>query len=439
MRPFRVVAILAVGVLVLAAAGCRGSAGAGDEPEYQLAPVLRGDLTVEITSSGSLAYSAETELSFGVSGTVGEVRVEIGDVVEEGQVLASIDTEEWQDYLDGLQDKVDAAASGVESARKAVTSAERSLTSAERKLAASRAGALQAEISVKSAELALKAAQEIPSHRRDEDDIAIKELQVELAVMRLAESENAVLDAEQGIEDAGTAVAGAEDALADARQAEARAVLDLHEAAGTSTELVAPSDGLATGVLISPFDAVRKGRPVVVLSDPGRFEASMMVNEIDILQVRVGDQAMVEVDALPGSSFAATVTSIAPTATSQQGVVNYRVVAGMEPGGGPDARLRAGLSVTVRIITQQRRDVLLVPNQAITSRGGVPVVETLLDGTIVPREIDIGISDWQYTEVLSGLSEGEEVVVGRKDSGDSAAQQPQGGFGFFGGGPGRNR
>ncbi|MFC1992042.1 efflux RND transporter periplasmic adaptor subunit, partial [Chloroflexota bacterium] len=75
-------------------------------------------------------------------------------------------------------------------------------------------------------------------------------------------------------------------------------------------------------------------------------------------------------------------------------------------------QLREGLTVTVSIIVDKRTDVLLVPNGAITSQGSQTYVQVLsADGTIEERPIQTGISDWQYTEVIDGLSEGDQLVV----------------------------
>jgi len=77
-----------------------------------------------------------------------------------------------------------------------------------------------------------------------------------------------------------------------------------------------------------------------------------------------------------------------------------------------DFQLKEGLTVTVSIIVEDRSDVLLVPNGAITSQGGQAYVQVVSpDGTIEERLIQTGISNWQYTEVIDGLIEGEKVVV----------------------------
>jgi multidrug efflux pump subunit AcrA (membrane-fusion protein) len=290
-------------------------------------------------------------------------------------------------------------------------------------------------------------------------ELGIKEKQVEIAEMQLDEAQNAVTDAEQ--------------AIADAQQTVADAQEELDEAKATSPVIKAPFAGLITGVNVSVGDVVRKGAVAVILADPSKFGATFMVGEMDILQVKLGGEAWVQVDAMPGMSLPATVTHISPIATIQSGVVSYRVkveiesleavqqerqeagreaMQGITQGelperirqaieegritqeqveemmermqqgqGGQQAmptmplegfQLREGLTVTVSILVEERNDVLLVPNSAITSQGGQSYVHVVSpDGTTKERPVTTGLSDWQYTEVTSGLSEGEKIIV----------------------------
>jgi multidrug efflux pump subunit AcrA (membrane-fusion protein) len=161
----------------------------------------------------------------------------------------------------------------------------------------------------------------------------------------------------------------------------------------------------------------------VRLVDPTKFEADIVVNEMDIVNLKLGGDATVQINALPTLTIPAKVTFISPTATITSGVVNYQVKVELQPlqaaqqGQGPTTlpanfQLREGLTVTVSIIVAQRNNVLLVPNSAITTRQGQAYVQVMLpNGTTEQRAITTGISNWQYTEVTEGLSEGEKVVV----------------------------
>jgi multidrug efflux pump subunit AcrA (membrane-fusion protein) len=356
--------------------------------QYQTATVQAGNLTVEISGSGNLALSSTEDVTFEMAGTVQEVLVEEGDSVEEGQVLARLDTSEWEDELTTLELDL-----------------------------------LQAKISVENAELDLERAEE-----NDSEDIYIKKLQLKLAKERLGQREQA-----------------------------------LEEASEASPEVTAPFDGFITKVNVSGGDEVKKGTVAVSLADPDKFEVDILVSEMDISEVEKGGSATLQADAISGLSFPAKVTYIAPTATIQSGVVNYKVTvevesvsnisqvppSGMTPPQGftPPAgqgnssisqpvgtfraiQLREGLTVTVNIIVDQRTNVLLVPSGAITTQGWQSYVEVLLpDGTIERRAIKTGITDYVNTEVTDGLDEGEKVIVPQGT--DTTTQQEGPGGGMF--------
>lgn len=173
---------------------------------------------------------------------------------------------------------------------------------------------------------------------------------------------------------------------------------------------------------------------------------------MDILQVTLGGEAWVQVDAMPGMGFPAKVTHISPTATIQSGVVNYQVKVEIESleaiqqerqqaqGGqqqqmptaiSEDFQLREGLTVTVSILVDERVDVLLVPNSAITSHGGKMYVQVSRGGIIEDRAITTGISNWQFTEVTAGLSEGEQVVIPQGTTSTSTSPTPRGPMPFL--------
>jgi len=487
------VALILVG-LAVSQFGCKSASDEAEALEDQVVTVQRGDLTIDITAVGNLFFSDEEELAFEVSGTVGEVLVEIGDSVEEGQTLVELDISEWEEQIDALE--------------RSVTTAERNLTSAERALATKLSSLLQAEINLKNAQIALADAQSIyygygyesglnlyPRVTITKKELEIEELKVELVEMRLEEAQNAVADAEQGIADA-------QQTLADAQQ-------ELDEVKATSPVIEAPFAGIITRVNVSVGDVVRKGSVVVILADPSKFGAAFMVGETDILQVKLGGEAWVQVDAMPGMSLPAKVTHISPTATIQSGVVNYRVKVEiesleavqrerqgamqevmesitqgelperirqaieegritqeqadamleriqqgelpMQPGQGgqpgqmatpvpENFQLREGLTVTVSILVEARNDVLLVPNSTITSKEGQAYVQVVSpDGTTEERPVTTGLSDWQYTEVIEGLSEGEKVVITgtmTTTTSTTSERQPQGGIRMPGmGGP----
>ena len=461
--------ILLIAVPVTLLPSCASKPDSEAVPENRVVTVQRGNLTIDITASGNLELSRKDDLAFEMSGTVEEVLVEAGDTVEEGQVLAKLDTSEWENQLTALERKVTAA-------ERQITTAERKLTAAERQLTAKKRDLIQSQINLNNAELALEQAEE---QTTDYLELESKRLAYELAQGRVEDAQTAVEDAQTAIEDAQTGIEDAKLDLEDARE-------ELDEAKSGSPVITAPFAGFITKVNVEGGDEVFKGTVAVTLADPTKFEADLMVSEMDILQVKLDGEAQVQVDAMQGLSLPAKVTHISPTATIQSGVVNYEVkvevqsletvmqeqqearqeamekmVEGelperlrqaieegritqeeaeemikqrQEGQGGQqrqmptmipeDFQLREGLTVTVSIIVDERNDVLLVPNGAITTQGRQTFVQMLAaDGTIEERSVQAGISNWQFTEVTSGLSEGEQVVLPQGTTTTPATQQ----------------
>ncbi|GAH02295.1 unnamed protein product, partial [marine sediment metagenome] len=89
--------------------------------------------------------------------------------------------------------------------------------------------------------------------------------------------------------------------------------------------MVAPFAGVITSVNVEAGEAVDANQVVIELVDPTKFEADILVNEIDIFNIQLGAEATIQVDAMPGINLPAEVTHISPIATIQQGVVNYEV------------------------------------------------------------------------------------------------------------------
>jgi multidrug efflux pump subunit AcrA (membrane-fusion protein) len=480
-RIVRIITIVFIlGGLSVPLLGCSAESEEAGASENQEATVQRGNLTIDITAAGNLALSRTEDLAFEIAGTVEEVLVEEGDVVEEGQVLARLDTSEWEDNLSALEDQVAAK--------------ERDL--------------VQKEINLRNAEIALEKAQdtyEWPELEEAEADVEEAEARLQYALDRgydsLVPTYSALLDAAEKrlnamLSDADTdeiAIKKLELELAQGRLEDAEKALSdaqeaLDEAREKSPVIAAPFDGFITRVNVEGGDEVMTGTVAVQLADPQKFEADIMVSEMDILQVELGGQAWVQVDAREGLSIPAEITHIAPTANIQSGVVNYEVkveVQSLEAiaqqrqqekqeatrdissgelperlkqaieagqitqeqaeemmeqrqqGGGEQQgqvpmttsenfQLREGLTVTVSIIIDERTDVLLVPNGAITRQGMETIVQVLNDGVAEERSIEPGISNWQYTEVTEGLSEGERVVVPQGIT-TSATSSKQGG------------
>lgn len=199
----------------------------------------------------------------------------------------------------------------------------------------------------------------------------------------------------------------------DAQQTQA--ALDAARATLTRTVLRAPFGGVVAkisgqlGEFAMPSPPGIPTPPAIDLIDDSCMYVSAPIDEVDVSRVRVGQPAIITMDALPGKRFAGRVRRIAPyvldvekQARTADVEVDFANPADAKP-------LLAGYSADVEIILDARDDVVRVPTQAILE-GGRALVYTAA-GLLESRTLKTGLSNWSFTEVQSGLEPGDKVVL----------------------------
>ena len=171
--------------------------------------------------------------------------------------------------------------------------------------------------------------------------------------------------------------------------------------------LLAPFAGVVAAVEGSVGQ--NAGNKVVTLVRTDRVEMKANVDEADVSSIQVGQPVVVTTYASPDVKIPGTVETISPTSVQQQGVVLYPITIRLEPGG---QTLRGGLSANAEIEVSSRDNILLLPNRAIRREGDERVVYVRLEGDEVERRVvEIGVRDSEMSEILSGVSDGEEVAI----------------------------
>ncbi|MGD8626071.1 MAG: efflux RND transporter periplasmic adaptor subunit [Anaerolineae bacterium] len=420
-----------------------------EEPQEQRqeAPVERGTLLAMVNATGTILPEKQTTLSFKSPGRVAEVAVSEGQSVRSGQVLARLET-------DDLQFAIDQAELGLATAQAQllrlqrppsehdIAAAQAALTSARASYQRLLAGPTNAEVRVArtnldQAEAALAQAQLAYDQVADRPNVAMlpQSLQLQQATIayeaakasfeltmrdpsnaEVAAAHSAVVQAETALARLQEGVQEEEILLAQLQVEQAQIALDqaLHQLVGTA--LLAPHDGTITLLGIRQGE-LSGGQPAFVLTDFSSYHIDVIVDEIDIGRVAVGQQVTITLDALPGETLAGQIEQIAETAQLDSGVVSYKVRVNLEPS---DAPLRAGMTANVDIVTERREDVLLVPNRFITidRLTGRTFVDHLVGQEIQAIEIQTGLRDETYSEVLAGLQEGDVVVLVQRSSRD---------------------
>lgn len=225
--------------------------------------------------------------------------------------------------------------------------------------------------------------------------------------------------------------------LSDARSSLSDAYTELNDTEDDYSfyTITAPIDGVVTSISVSEGDYVRSESTLAKIVNNYEIEFQIEVDELDILSLEIGQEAKVTIDAIEETSttpLTGTVSEIALEGTTMNSVTSYPVTISLS---GND-EIRIGMNCSAEIIVESAEDVLILPVEAIDSKRDKYYV-TLKDGT--EKEVEVGIYNEDYIEIVSGLTEGEEVllpitVMSTSSTTEQSGMMPMGGgFQNFGG------
>jgi RND family efflux transporter MFP subunit len=368
---------------------------------YTTAKVERTTLRAVVSGSGTLVVAGVTAVQPGITGEVKDLSVKLGDTVTPGQLLFRL-----------VNSDLDAA----------VTRAEVSYEQAKQKVK-------QAEISLTQEQNALYSL-EHPSSVGTEPPKAVDATAVSLQKQKVTLASMGVKSAKM---DRGTAATALDQAQENADKRTVTAPV-----AGVITALSAQNgQALGSG---SSNSQTSGGTGAAEISDMSTLRARVQVNEVDLVNVKLGQKATVQFDALPTGDASGTVSAIAPTGTNTQGVVTYDVDVTLDV---IDARLKPGMSCTVEAVTETKENALAVPTSALRIDASTQqkYVQVVTGQTPKRTDVKTGIVVGTTTEIVSGLTEGQTVVSSSASTSSSASGTsgsdrggPGGGMGaMFGG------
>ncbi|MFC1952256.1 HlyD family secretion protein [Chloroflexota bacterium] len=437
MKNWRAVAILLLCLALVGVAGCQSFGGDQEEVSQELVKVVRGDLLVSVSGSGNMVVANEAGLVFGTGGRIDRIFIEEGDEVNEGEVLARLDTGPLELALTQAEMALTQAKVSRTQTQLAQGQVQVDLIRAEAALTQAQAAQAQAEAARAQAQIALDAAEDNLEDTEDyldwlkrtydRNDLVVEEgeWQFEVAKLQLEAAQFQYEGAELQVEAAGSQLdaaqlqyEGAELQLETFEPQLAAADLHVEVAEQALTEaqkqldmaaLTAPFDGAVVSVEADEGDTVSPTTQILYLIDLSSIELKAGVDEIDIPDVELNQRAIISLDALPDLQLEGEVSSISLVPVVEGGLVMYDVTISFNVA--EDTNLRIGMSATADIVIDERSNALLVPNRAITRDSqGNPIVKVIVDEDIEEieeRPVVLGMSDDFQTEIVDGLEEGE--------------------------------
>ncbi len=439
------------------------------QPSYETSAVTRGNILSTVSATGSIEPEAEVSLLFRSAGTVQSVLVAVGEAVKQGQLLAELDTTDLTlalaqakvsqeisaaqlKKLEAPPDPMDVAA-----AQAAVEVAQAGVSSAEAAIASAQAGyqdllvgpnTTQQTINdsqLRQAEIALNQAQQAYNKIKDQPDAGMFPQAAELeratssyevakaqaakteepaTQAQLAQGLNQIAQAQSGLRQAQAQVVNAQNSLSDLLQGPKQEDIDIARAqlkqaqlsqlqaehSLTNAQIAAPFDGIISQLNIKQGEQSTNGLPAVVLTDLNGFTMKVLVDEIDVRQVAVGQSVRLSIDALPDAEITGKVTKISPTAANVNNVVAYEVTIVPDS---TDEPLRVGMSATAIITTAEVDDAVLIPNRYITldRDTGKAYVYKLVNNQPALQEVELGLRNERESQVLAGLDAGDTIAL----------------------------
>ncbi|MGZ8530795.1 MAG: efflux RND transporter periplasmic adaptor subunit [Candidatus Binatia bacterium] len=331
------VAVIALALLLMVGLAIwYSTARNGAAVRYRTAKVTRGDLTVSVTATGTVQPVNQVDVGTEISGTVRTVEVDYNDRVKIGQVLARIDTEK-------LQAQVLQSQSTLESAQAKLTDAQATVVEMRDNL----------ERFKRVREMS---GGQVPSQR---------EFDAAAALLKRALSNEAALTAQIS---------------------EAKWKLSIDQTNLSKAVIRSPINGVVLKRQVEPGQTVAASLQTPVLftiaENLAQMEVQVDVDEADVAQVKLGQQASFTVDGYPGRTFSAVVKQVRFGPETVQGVVTYKTLLSVD---NSDLALRPGMTATANVTVQRVANVMLIPNTAL--RFSPPMTEQAAQpsGSLISR------------------------------------------------------
>jgi HlyD family secretion protein len=358
----------------------------------KLQKVEKGDLAKSVVATGKVTPITKVEVKSKASGIVKKLLVDAGDKVRKGQLLAQLDKEEIE--------------AQVEQSRAGAQAAEASLTSAE-------ADYERAKVDAEGPDVPLL-------KRAYERAIGMaKEGVVSTSALEDAQKNYELALNKQNVSKAQATVLKAKIAQSQGQLAQDRANLKQLEEQLSYTDIESPIDGVVLSRDVEMGDAVSSilvlgssATLVMTLGDTSSVYVKGKVDESDIGKVYLGQPARIKVESFKDKTFNGVVTKISPMGVEKDNVTTFEVRVSINNPGG---ELKAEMTANAEIILEEHKSVLQIPEGAIIydkdKKASVEVPDSGAKDGKKKIAVNIGISNGAKTELLSGLKEGDQVVL----------------------------
>lgn len=346
---------------------------------------VRSDLIQSVVASGRIATPQRVAVGAVITGRVTRIPVKEGQSVKRGDVLIELDNED--------------EGAAVAQARGAVAQAEAKLRQLrELGLPAAEQGLVQAQANHTQARQQYERAVELKTKG------FVSQAALDDAQRNLSVAESQLRAAQLQVES--NRPAGSDFALAQTALAQARASLSLAQAKLDQTVIRAPVDGILIARSVEPGNVVQSGKELMALAPVGETQVVVQIDEKNLAQLKLGQQALASADAFPKERFAAELIYINPGIDALRGSVEVKLRVASPPD-----YLRQDMTVSVDIEVARRNGTVVVPADAVHDANSAQPWVLAVDGWRAQRRpVKLGMKGDGRVEVLEGVTPGDRLV-----------------------------
>jgi RND family efflux transporter MFP subunit len=390
-RSYKKLSIILASALVLALfAGCE--AGGDDTIAVKTAAAQTRALDSAITVTGTLLPAGSVNVASKLTGgyQITAINVEIGSAVKKGDTLAALDTTQLDAQLAQAEAQLNAANVALKGAKSGKSAASSGYNTAADGLAKAKAGQALAQSTYDSlAASGTATAAELTQ-----------------AALVLEEANNAYANCAAAVAQLKSTKTSTRNAVdsAEANVEVAQATIDLISLQLKNAVITSPMDGIVVGKTVSVGEMAAAAAPLFTIADESSLKLKGTVPQQALPSLEQGQSVDISVDIYPGTVYAGVITLISPIAVSTGGYFPVEISI-PDPDG-----LKPGLSASAAIQVTGAQHIV-VPLSALLTEDGASFVFVLQEGTAVKTPVSTGRSNTNDIEVLSGLNEGDRVIV----------------------------
>ncbi len=384
------------------------------QPQTQTAQAEKGTLITSVSASGTVSQGSSASIATQATGTVKEVYVADGDTVTAGQKIAEITLDvnsqqrqaaAWSSYL-SAQNSLKSAQAKINSLQSALFKANQAFMTDKGAIAnPSDADKSDPKYIMENADW-LQAEADYKNHQGVIDQAKASLNSSWLSYIQLSSTITAPIAGK---------VSG----------------LTLTSGLPISQAVSSTSTGGSNGSSTSSSSG--SGQSVgTIIAEQGSLQATVNLTELDVVKVKPGQKVTLTLDALPDKTFTGKVSTVNTNGSVSSGVTTYPTTITFDT---TADNIYPNMGVNAIIITDIKDNVILIPSAAVQTTNGQSMVRVMRNGQITQISVEIGNSNDTQTEIISGVSVGDEVITGNTtpaDTGSQGATSPFGGGGFGG-------